>query len=316
MSVRVGSRRSRLARVQTEQLLASLRALDPSFAWEPVLVETTGDVILDAPLREAGGKGLFVKELDEALLDGRVDCAVHSLKDIPTELPEGIRIACVPARADPRDVLLSRDGVGLDSLLPGAVLGTTSLRRGSQLLAIEPRLRVELLRGNVETRLRRLVEGEFDMTLLAAAGLSRLGVDPAPATAVALEPFSFVPAPGQGALAITVRSDDDVTAARFGAIDDPISRRCVETERAAARVLGGSCHLPVAVHAVENGGELRVVGLVASPDGSRVVRDELVALAEDAVRLGERLGRRLLEAGGGEIVAAVEADATGSTECM
>ena len=119
MSVRVGSRRSRLARVQTEQLLASLRALDPSFAWEPVLVETTGDVILDVPLREAGGKGLFVKELDEALLDGRVDCAVHSLKDIPTELPEGIRIACVPARADPRDVLLSRDGVGLDSLLPG-----------------------------------------------------------------------------------------------------------------------------------------------------------------------------------------------------
>lgn len=314
MSVRVGSRRSRLARVQTEQVLASLCALGPPFVWESVLVETTGDVIRDVPLREAGGKGLFVKELDDALLEGRVDCAVHSLKDIPTELPAGIRIACVPLRADARDVLLSRDGVGLDALAPGAVVGTTSLRRGSQLLAIEPRLRVKVLRGNVETRLRRLIEGEFDMTLLAAAGLARLGVDPAPAAAVPLDPFSFVPAPGQGALAITVRVDDEVTAARFSAIDDPISRRCVEAERATARVLGGSCHLPVAVHAVEDGGALRVVGLVASPDGSRVIRDEIGGLADDAVRLGERLGGRLLEAGGGEIVEAVEADAAGSRE--
>ena len=152
------------------------------------------------------------------------------------------------------------------------------------------------------------------MTLLAAAGLFRLGVETAPAAAVPLEPFAFVPAAGQGALAITVRSEDEATAARLAAIDDPVSRRCVEAERAGARVLGGSCHLPVAVHAAEVGGELRVVGLVAAPDGSRVVREEASGRADDAARVGEQLGARLLAAGGGEIVAAVEADAAGSRE--
>lgn len=311
MKVRVGSRRSRLARTQTEQLLDELRALDRGCDWEVVPIETTGDIIQNVPLREAGGKGLFVKELDEALLDGRVDCAVHSLKDVPTELPDGIMIGCIPQRADCRDLLLSRDGTGLESLRPGCRVGTTSLRRAAQLLAIESGLRIEVLRGNVETRLRRLVDGDFDLTLLAAAGLNRLGVEVAPARSVALDPEAFVPAPGQGMLAVTVGTKKPNAGLRevLARATDPLTLRCAQAERAAARLLGGSCHLPVAVYAACESDRIRVIGLVATPDGSTVVREVETGDSEAAEQVGERLGERLLAAGAGEIVAQVEADA-------
>jgi hydroxymethylbilane synthase len=308
VKVRVGSRRSRLARTQTEQLLNELRAIDRGYEWEVVPIETTGDVIQNVPLREAGGKGLFVKELDEALLDGRVDCAVHSLKDVPTELPDGIMIGCIPQRADCRDLLLSRDGTGLGNLQPGSRVGTTSLRRAAQLLAIESGLRIEVLRGNVETRLRRLVDGDFDLTLLAAAGLDRLGVDIAPVRAVALAPETFVPAPGQGMLAVTIGAGGADTGFTdvLEQATDPTTFRCAQAERAAARLLGGSCHLPVAVYATCDGESIRVTGLVATPDGATVVRDVETGQSEAAEAVGERLGERLLSAGAGEIVAEVE----------
>ncbi|RMD82782.1 MAG: hydroxymethylbilane synthase, partial [Candidatus Dadabacteria bacterium] len=197
MKLRVGTRRSRLARTQTGQACRLIERVSRGTVCEEVPIETTGDRVRDRPLKEAGGKGLFVKELDEALLDGRIDCAVHSMKDVPTVLPDGIVIAAVPAREDPRDLLVTRHGWGPRDLPERARLGTTSARRAAQLLAARPGLEVALLRGNVETRLRRLVAGDFDATFLAAAGLRRLGLDPSPARVVPLDPFEFVPAPGQ-----------------------------------------------------------------------------------------------------------------------
>ncbi len=303
MKLRVGTRRSKLARTQSGQTCALIEAARSGVNCELVPIETTGDQVRDRPLREAGGKGLFVKELDEALLDGRVDCAVHSLKDVPTVLPEGIVIAAIPEREDPRDLLITRDGRGPRELERGAVLGTTSARRAAQLLALDGSLGVTLLRGNVETRLRRLIEGDFDATFLAAAGIRRLGIDLAPARSVALDPFDFVPAPGQGALCVTARADDRRTIELLAAIDDRATHQAAEAERALARVLGGSCFLPVGAFArIENGG-IRLIGVLASEDGRKLVRKEGRDKRDSAVGLGETLGREILRDGGEEIIA-------------
>lgn len=337
MKLRVGTRRSNLARTQTRQTMDELLRRCPGVSWEAVEIVTTGDRILDRPLREAGGKGLFLKELDEALLDGRIDCAVHSMKDVPTDVAAGTVLAAVLERADARDVLVTRDGGDLSALRADAVVGTTSLRRQAQCLAAVPGARVQLLRGNVETRLRKLAEGDCDATFLAAAGLDRLGFTlagdgalrlpagltlPVAVRARALDPAGFVPAVGQGAIGISARSGDADTIAALGPLEDPVSRLAVTAERAFARVFGGGCHLPVAAVARLDGSTLALTGLLVSPDGGRLIRDDVTTDLEGtadaadlrrAEALGDALGRSFLERGGAEILAMAEASAPGAS---
>lgn len=313
MKLRVGTRRSPLALTQTRQAMDELvrrRGID----YELVEIVTTGDRILDRPLREAGGKGLFLKELDEALLAGHVDCAVHSLKDVPTDLAPGTMLCAVLERADVRDVLITARGLELEQLAQHARIGTTSLRRQAQALAALPGASIAMLRGNVETRLRRVAAGEFDATFLAAAGLGRLGLTLAhgmgrdlPVRGVALDPFEFVPAPGQGALAITARAGDSATAEVLMSLDHGPSRLAVLAERGFARVFGGGCHLPVAAYADRHGDELRLVGLLLSPDGGRSLREQVRAQVGDgqdaaADEIGATLGRAFLARGAREII--------------
>lgn len=318
MKLRVGTRRSPLALTQTKQALDELVRRSPGLSYELVEVVTTGDRIQDRPLREAGGKGLFLKELDEALLDGRIDCAVHSMKDVPTDLAPGSTMAAVLERHDPRDVLVTAAGLQLAELPPGASIGTTSLRRQAQALGNVPHVQIRLLRGNVETRLRRVVEGAFDATFLAAAGLGRLGVSLAPAVGVPLDPFVFVPAPGQGALAITAREGDAAVLDALAVMNHADSRTAVMAERGFARLFGGGCHLPLAAYAEKRGSELKLVGLMVAPDGSRSIRDEvrldLSAAAPDgsddgarAEALGEALAKAFFDRGAREIIAMADA---------
>jgi hydroxymethylbilane synthase len=295
-----------LATTQTGHVCDMLRGAHPGLECELVLVETTGDRIRDRPLREAGGKGLFVKELDEALTEGRIDCAVHSLKDVPSVLPDGISLAGVPERLDPRDVLLSREGWTPADVPDGAVVGTTSLRRGGQLLEASPAANVQTLRGNVETRIRRIVDGDFDATFLASAGLKRLGVDAAPLVAVPLEATSFVPAPGQGTLCVAALSERTEVTSIVSAVDHTPTRLAAEAERALAAALGGSCYVPLGAYAVARGDDLDLVGIVVSPDGRRRMRASASGAAGDATALGKRVADELLSAGAGEVIAAAE----------
>lgn len=297
MRLRVGTRRSRLARTQTTQACDLLVAMRAEVDCELVFLDTSGDRVQDRPLRESGGKGLFVKELDEALLGGDIDCAVHSLKDVPSQLPDGLVLAAVLERHDPRDLLLSLAGWSPSALPAGARVGTTSLRRASQLLACNPRVRVEMLRGNVETRVRRVVEGDFDATFLAAAGLGRLGIDVAPLRQVALDARDFVPAPGQGALCFTAREGDDEVGAVLACLDDELSHAVAVCERGLARALGASCYLPVGAYAEVKGADVALDAVVASEDGQRLLRRAGRAPLGEAEALGARVGRELLEGG-------------------
>lgn len=327
MKLRVGTRRSPLALTQTRQTMDELVRRCPQLGYELVEIVTTGDRILDRPLREAGGKGLFLKELDEALLQGRIDCAVHSMKDVPTDLAPGTTMAAVLERADVRDVLVTAQGLALDALPGGTVIGTTSLRRQAQVLVAAPGASIRLLRGNVETRIRKLGEGHCDATFLAAAGLARLGftlgadsgiafppgiaAGVAPVKGLALDPFRFVPAPGQGAIAITARSDDAATLAALHALDHEETRLAVLAERGFARVFGGGCHLPLAAYAEKRGQEVALVGLLVTPDGSRSIRDEVrvdlggtsgLGAAARAEELGASLGNSFYARGASEII--------------
>jgi len=299
--LRIGTRGSPLAMAQAELVRAALAATHAELAapgaLELVVIRTTGDKILDRPLAEIGGKGLFTKEIDEALLDGRIDLAVHSMKDVPTALPEGIVIAAMPERADPRDVLLAGAAASLAGLPAGCVVGTASLRRAAQVLAHRPDLTVVPLRGNVQTRLAKLARGEVGATLLAAAGLARLGLGTAGGTP--LDPAEMLPAVAQGAIGIACRADD----ARLRAILAPLghlpTERCVAAERALLAELDGNCRTPIAALAVERPSGIELRGLLASPDGRRVARVERTGAASDAVRLGREAGRELLRLGQG-----------------
>lgn len=305
MKLRVGTRRSTLARTQTGMVCDMLRMAAPGLEIELVAMETSGDKIRDRPLRESGGKGLFVKELDDALMDGKIDCAVHSLKDVPSIVPPGIVLAAVPERADPRDALISVGGRGFDQLPENARVGTSSPRRAAQLLASRPLLRIDLLRGNVETRLRRILAGDFDATLLAMAGLERLGLDLAPAAAVPLDAEAFVPAAGQGALGLTAREGDAPVSDVLRRIEHARSRAAADAERATARGLGGSCWVPVGAHARVEGTTIHVTGVVASPDGLRLVRRSESGDAHRADEIGTAVATAILAAGGGEIVSSL-----------
>lgn len=302
MRIRVGTRRSPLARTQTDHVCRLLSRANPGLDCEVVPVETTGDVVRDRPLRELGGKGLFVKELDEALAAGSIDCAVHSLKDVPSILPQGIVVGCVPERFDPHDMLISRVSVPLGKLSAGTRIGTTSLRRAGQILAKNPALEIGMLRGNIETRLSRVREGRFDATLLAAAGLARLGLSTEGLATIALDPWEFVPAPGQGALAVTCRADDRRVLDVCARINDRGAEYETRAERAVARRLGGSCDLPLGALARIRGDALRLVAIVASSDGRRILRREESGQAAEADHLGIRVGDLLAADGAHELL--------------
>jgi hydroxymethylbilane synthase len=293
--ITLATRKSALALAQSRAFARSLEVANPGLSVLELQVTTTGDRVQDRSLSEIGGKGLFVKEIEEALLDGRADLAVHSLKDVPPELPPSLSIGCYPKREDPRDVLISRTGQALLSLAAGSVVGTSSLRRRVQLEAARPDLKVTLLRGNVDTRLRKCREGEVDAILLARAGLVRLGLEDQVTEVLAEE--LLLPAVGQGALGIEHRNDDARVRAFLAPLDHSETKIAVLTERAVLRAVEGSCQMPVAAYAIRDGAQMHLRGLLAEPDGSRLRRaerriswPETEALAE---KIGAELGREL-----------------------
>jgi hydroxymethylbilane synthase len=296
----IGTRGSKLAVWQAEWVLTRLRELEPGLSVSLKRIKTTGDKILDAPLATIGGKGLFVKEIEEALARGEIDLAVHSMKDVPTRLPEGMEILAVTEREDPRDVLISRSGLSLERLPKGARIGTSSLRRQAQLLHLRPDLTIVMLRGNLDTRLRKLDEGEYDAIVLAAAGLRRLGLS-GRATEY-LPPELSLPAIGQGALGLEGRSDDRFVRDLAMRLDHQPTRTAVMAERALLERLEGGCQIPIAAHATIAGGTLSLIGLVAAVNGRRLVRDSMDGPAQEARRIGILLAERLLAQGGGEIL--------------
>ncbi len=300
---RVGTRGSPLALVQTRGFIASVRhhcaEVGAPHAFEEHPIRTTGDRVQDRPLADIGGKGLFAKEIHEALADGRIDLAVHSLKDLETVLPDGVVLACVLAREDARDALILAPGAAapdpadpLAALAGGAVVGTSSVRRRAQLLHSRPDLAMTLLRGNVQTRLARLAEGACDASLLALAGLKRLGLEAH--ASVVLDPDAMVPAACQGIVGITARAADAALLARLKGVEDRESRLVADAERAMLMVLDGSCRTPIGAHArLLPGGELHLTGLVARADGSFLLKRSLHGAPADAARLGAELGASL-----------------------
>lgn len=300
--LKLGTRGSALALWQANWAKNELEKRWAGLTVEVVPIKTTGDKFLDVPLAKIGGKGLFTKEIDEALLDARIDLAVHSMKDVPFQLPGGIDFGAIPEREDPRDAFLS-NGRKLHELPAGATIGTSSLRRQVQLRHRFPALNLVTLRGNVDTRLRKLASGEFDGIILAAAGLKRLGHEQR--MTQILDDDTMLSAVGQGALGIVCRSGDEATRAALQALDHAPTRTAVTAERGLLRALGGSCQVPVAGRAKLQGGRLTIKGLIASLDGSRVVDDELTGSADHPAKLGIDLGEKLLSMGAGEILAEI-----------
>jgi hydroxymethylbilane synthase len=291
----IATRESRLALWQARHVQDRLRAIHPQASVELLGVTTHGDRALEQPLAKIGGKGLFVKELEAALFAGRADLAVHSLKDVPMDLPEGLVLAAVMARENPCDAFVSNRFSGPDALPPGAIVGTSSLRREAMLRAAWPQLDVQPLRGNLDTRLRRLDEGRFDAIVLAAAGLIRLGLEGRIRTV--LPPERLLPAPGQGALGIEILAARGDAAAWLAPLHDEATARCVRAERAFSRALGGSCRIPLGAHARLAGGELWLRGFVASADGRRVMAGDARGAPDDGEALGERLAGDLRSRG-------------------
>lgn len=298
----IGSRGSRLALWQAESIRDQLLNLNPSVEVEISIIKTTGDVKTD-PLSVIGGKGVFTKELEEALLDKRIDLAVHSLKDLPTIVPDRLTISAICKREDPRDALVMRAGAEAESLLeltPGSVVGTSSQRRLSQLKALRDDLVVKDLRGNVDTRVRKLDEGLYDALILASAGLIRLGLRDRISAAVSAA--EMLPAVGQGAIAIETRADDDVATSATAKLNHRETELCCRAERAFLRGLGGGCQFPIAGHAVVEGDLLKLEGLVAKPSGDRIIRDRLSGVLNEAEGIGAALAARLLESGAGDLL--------------
>jgi hydroxymethylbilane synthase len=294
------TRPSALARWQTQWVMHALQQSHPDLDCEEKIIHTQGDVILDRPLPEIGGKGLFTQELERELLSGAVHCAVHSLKDLPVEEHPGLTVGCVPVRAEARDALISAQGYRLATLPEGARVGTSSLRRAAQLLSIRPDLTTLSLRGNVDTRLRKALEGQYDAIVVAGAGLKRLGLDQHVSEWLPLE--VMLPAPGQGALAVQCRLDDRATLDLLAILEDTAARRSVTAERSFLLGLGGGCAVPVAAYA-ETGvsqSEIRLAGLVASTDGAQAIR--VAGIGTDPLELGQRLAVQALNQGAAKIL--------------
>jgi hydroxymethylbilane synthase len=298
--LRIATRQSLLALWQAEHAAALLRRAHPGIQVALMPMSTKGDRILDRSLAAIGGKGLFIKELEAALEDRRADLAVHSMKDVPGDLPAGLVIAAVLPRVDARDALVSLSARALEDLPLGARLGTSSLRRQAQLLAARPDLAIEALRGNVDTRLKRLDAGELDAIVLACAGLIRLGLESR--ISARLDPKISLPAVGQGVIGIECRADDLKSRGVLEALNDAATRKAVDAERAFARRLGGSCQSPIAAYAQVAQDRLTLEGLVAEPDGSRILRDTVSGSASNPEILGVELAQRLLAVGAGELL--------------
>ncbi len=298
--IRVGTRGSKLALAQTNWVIQKIKDQYPGLQVEVTVIKTKGDKILDVPLAKVGGKGLFVKEIEEALLREEIDLAVHSMKDVPTELPDGLDIAIIPERESPFDVLISRQGVGVTELPPGATVGTSSLRRTAQLRARRPDLRIENLRGNLDTRLRKLSEGLYDAIVVAEAGLLRLGLGDTPRVRFSVE--DMLPAIGQGALAIEVRLRDEELLEGLAFLHHEETAVAVAAERAFLKRLGGGCQVPLAAYARFEGEQLVVEALIADPSGEPLLRDKRVGGPTEAARMGEELAEDLLARGGKDIL--------------
>lgn len=300
----IGSRGSKLALVQAETIKAELERLDPTTAVRIEIVKTSGDVKTD-PLSLIGGKGVFTKELEDALLAGRIDLAVHSLKDLPTILPDGLVIAAITKREDPRDALVLNQKLrittpSIAALPRGALIGTSSPRRLAQLRNLRTDLVINDLRGNIDTRVRKLDEGQYDALVLACAGLRRLGM--ADRISAALAPAEVLPAVGQGALGVECRSDDAETVGIVSKLDHKFTRLACTAERALLRSLGGGCQLPIAGYAIVRDKRIRLDGLVADPQGRQLVKDRVAGGLEEAEQLGTMLGARLLEQGAATLI--------------
>ncbi len=314
--LRIATRKSQLALWQAEHVSALLRAAHPGLEIELVPLLTQGDRIQDRTLAAIGGKGLFIKELEVALEDLRADIAVHSMKDVPADLPHGLIIGAVLKRADPRDALVTTSGVArLEDLPHGGVVGTSSLRRQAQIRALRPDLRIESLRGNVDTRLRKLDAGQesagaaaggaasgkrMDAIVLACAGLIRLGQESR--ITARLDPKICLPAVTQGVIGIECRQNDSATVEFLRALEDRTTRKVMDAERAFAARLGGSCHSPIAAYAELAGDQINLRGLVAEPDGSRLLKDSLSGSAENPAALGRQLAERILSLGAGPLL--------------
>ncbi len=308
----VGTRQSALALTQTNQTIERLRKLAAAAGipcqFEVKKIVTRGDRILDVTLSKVGGKGLFVKEIEQALLDGEIDLAVHSMKDMPFELPEGLTFGAIPEREDPRDCLIGRSARSLEELPQGARVGTSSLRRSAQLQAARPDLVIESIRGNIDTRLRKLEEENFDAILLAAAGLHRMGWKDRITSYLPAD--LCVPAVGQGALAVECRANDAEVLSLLALLNDPLTAGCVAAERKLLGLLNGGCQVPIGAYAhvpegVDSGAELTMTGMVASADGTRVLKE--TATGTDPDLIGTQVAQALLDRGAGAILAEARA---------
>jgi hydroxymethylbilane synthase len=302
----IGTRGSKLALWQSEYIKAKLQEVT-GLPVELTIIKTTGDKILDVPLAKVGGKGLFTKELEVELMAGTVDLCVHSMKDVPTELPEGLFIAAMPERVDPRDVIVSGAGYNLDTLPHGARLGTSSLRRRSQVKALRPDLEIVDVRGNLDTRMRKAENGELDAVILASAGITRMGW--ADRITHYIEPEQMVSAVGQGAIGIEIREDDEFMRHAMEAIGHPATMECVTAERVVMNKLEGGCQVPIGAYARIEGDHMVMDGFVGSVDGTTVLRAQLSGSIEDPVGLGDTMVAALIDRGADKVLAAVrEAD--------
>jgi hydroxymethylbilane synthase len=298
--MRIGTRGSQLALWQARWVQQAIERQWPETKTELTIIKTTGDKITDVPLAKVGGKGLFVKEIEEALMDGRIDLAVHSMKDMPAELPHGLCISAVPERENPLDALISNDNRSLDQLPPGARVGTSSLRRASQLLHRRPDLSIRPLRGNLDTRLKKLTGGDLDAIILAAAGLKRL--DLAHMITSVLDPDIMLPAVGQGALCIESRTHDSRTSQIVTSLDHAATHLAVMAERAFLHRLEGGCQVPIAAFATLENEQLELTGLVAEVDGSICIQEAASGPCDQAVSLGIDLAETLMARGAGDIL--------------
>ena len=305
MKLTFATRPSALARWQTQWVINALQNIHPNLECEEKVIITQGDKILDKPLPEIGGKGLFTQELESELLNGSVHCAVHSLKDLPVENPIGLTVGCIPARAEVRDALISKNGYTIATLPKNASVGTSSLRRAAQILSLRPDIQTQSLRGNVDTRLRKALDGQYDAIILAGAGLTRLGLDHHVTEWLSLD--VMLPAPGQGALAIQCRADDQTTLNLLANLEDDSTRKCVSAERAFLSGLGGGCAVPVASYAVisNQSSVISLTGLVISLDGKQITK--VIGQGTDALELGKRLANEAIAQGAGEILKLINA---------
>ncbi len=299
----IASRESALAMWQAQHIQSLLQALYPVITIEILGMTTTGDQILDSPLARIGGKGLFVKELEQALADGRADLAVHSMKDVPMHLPDGFVLAAIGEREDPRDAFVSNHYASLEDLPHGSVVGTSSLRRQSQLQARLPHLKIESLRGNLQTRLRKLDEDQYAAIILAAAGLKRLGLESRITQLIATE--HSIPAVGQGALGIEINAARKDLLPILAPLNHGDTASCVEAERGMSRALAGSCQVPLGAYAERHGAELHMTGFVASIDGRELLREQIRGAASEPEALGQALAQKLIARGADRILAAL-----------